>query len=199
MAESSSLDSILKYGLLSTCALLDLYEIIGKKRESIECCRRPDSVTIHHPEFGRAVIRDQKPMSDSKLTQCLTDCRPDEWYRFLNSKVFFWTSATNLSGLLKARAYSSRSHTIFVVDCRRLLEEYFDKIYLCHINSGAMPYGPTPRGIETFVKISDWPPAIRPRAGGLVKKVVELTVDYSIPNFRSFLVRVEERKGDNII
>ena len=57
MAEPDSWESIEDKGLLSTSALLDLFEINGKRRFAIESCHRPDSVVIEHPRHGRAVIR----------------------------------------------------------------------------------------------------------------------------------------------
>ena len=45
MAESGSWDSIRERGLLSTSALLDLYEISDPDREAIESTRRPTSIS----------------------------------------------------------------------------------------------------------------------------------------------------------
>lgn len=91
MAERGSWPSIREHGLLSTSALLDLYGAQGAERAAIEGQRRPGPVTIERPAFGRAVIRDQKPMSDAGLRRCLTDgLTPEDWYRLLNGKVFFW-------------------------------------------------------------------------------------------------------------
>jgi hypothetical protein len=51
---------------------------------------RPESVTITHPAYGSAVIRDQKPMRDSALLKCLDKgLTPADWYRTLNRRVFF--------------------------------------------------------------------------------------------------------------
>ena len=71
MAEAESWDSIQAKGLLSTSALLDLFEVNGQERFAIESCHRPKSVTIEHPKHGRAVIRDQIPMREGSLLKCL--------------------------------------------------------------------------------------------------------------------------------
>ncbi|MGA3208405.1 MAG: hypothetical protein ABSE05_11360 [Syntrophales bacterium] len=55
-----------------------------------------------------------------------------------------------------------------------------------------MPYRPTPRGLRTFVPIRQWPDDERPRAGDLKKPVVELAVNYSIPDICTFIIRIEE-------
>jgi len=89
MAEDGSWESIKRFGLLSTTALLDLFEIDGSRRTAIESQRRPDSVPIRHCRHGTAVIRDQKPMNDSALIGCLEGMTTSAWYQLLNGKVFF--------------------------------------------------------------------------------------------------------------
>ena len=44
MAEDGSFDSVLKHGLLSTSALLDLYGMKGEERRKLERMRRPELV-----------------------------------------------------------------------------------------------------------------------------------------------------------
>src|SRR4051812_10996812 len=97
MAESGSWPSVMRHGLLSTSALLDLCGINGNERERIESERRPDSVSITGREFGPAVIRDNKPMSDAGLLRSLDGYTPREWYRLLNGFVFFWTRQERLA------------------------------------------------------------------------------------------------------
>src|SRR6185436_11524880 len=91
MAEAGSWPSIERHGLLSTTALLDLFEIKGAEREALELQHRPESVEIRHPRHGVAIIRDQKPLREKSLKQALQDgLAPRDWYRILNEKVFFW-------------------------------------------------------------------------------------------------------------
>src|SRR5215217_4297779 len=86
MTEFGTWDSIRRHGLLSTSALFDLFGIAGQDRNSIECCRRKAFVQIRHPKHGTVSIRDQRPMSDSKLARCLRDgLTPADWYRILSS------------------------------------------------------------------------------------------------------------------
>jgi hypothetical protein len=81
MAEDGSWDSIRERGLLSTTALLDLYSVNGPTRISLESTQRPQSVSISRVGLPDAVIRDQKPMSDAALKECLLDgIEPAEWY-----------------------------------------------------------------------------------------------------------------------
>jgi hypothetical protein len=55
MAKADSWESIEGKGLLSTSALLDLFEINGERRFAIESCHRPDSVVTE--QWMRARLR----------------------------------------------------------------------------------------------------------------------------------------------
>ncbi len=67
MAEDGSWPSIQSKGLLSTSSLLNLYKISGAERSAIEARHRPQSVPIDYKGLPRAVVRDQKPMSDAAV------------------------------------------------------------------------------------------------------------------------------------
>src|SRR5260221_1026036 len=146
MADRDSWPSIQKHGLLSTTALLDLFQIDGAKRDALESAHRPECVPILHPKFGRAVIRDQKPMSDKGLLRCLRGLTPKDWYRLLNRKVFFWLHEERLETLLNAEAYWDKGHCVLTVDTRKLVEQHLDRIVLSPMNSGCTRPMPFPRG-----------------------------------------------------
>ncbi len=112
MAEGGTWESIRKHGLLSTTALLDLFELDGQHRRQIESAHRPECVTITHPVHGKAVIRDQKPMQESTLLKCLRGLTASEWYEFLNRRTFFWLHSDRLTTLLNAKAYRGQSTTL---------------------------------------------------------------------------------------
>src|ERR1700690_2977008 len=119
MAQLGSWPSMEEHGLLSTTALLDLFDVRGDERYRIESCHRPESIPIVHPKHGRAVIRDQKPMSDRSVRKALIGgLEPADWYRELNSRVFFWLSEERLNTLMNARAYRDQRHTVLVVDTK---------------------------------------------------------------------------------
>jgi hypothetical protein len=67
MAEAGRWPSIARHGLLSTSALLDLFEVHGARRGELEAQHRPESVTLRHPRHGLTVVRDPKPMDDRGL------------------------------------------------------------------------------------------------------------------------------------
>src|SRR5688500_8598698 len=88
LAETDAWARPQRHGLLSSTALLDLFEVNGEKRKALESAHRPECVTIHHPRHGTAVIRDQKPMDDKGLSRALNGIAPKEWYELLNRRTF---------------------------------------------------------------------------------------------------------------
>ena len=76
MAEDGSWESIRRLGLLSTRALLDRFEIFGRRRFEIESCRRPETVEIRHLEHGLPLVRDNKLMQEKVLRAACTGWRP---------------------------------------------------------------------------------------------------------------------------
>ncbi|MDP8971578.1 MAG: hypothetical protein M3N45_00040 [Actinomycetota bacterium] len=182
MAEDGSWESIRRHGLLSTSALLDRFEIEDEQRSAIESARRPEIVRIEHPDYGTALVRDNKPMQEKALERCLHGMTPREWYEHLNGRVFFWVDRKRLLKLLGARAYRERPHLVLEVDTAGLLERHAERLSLSPINSGAtFALGPAPRGPDTFRRMDDHPDG---------KPIVELSVDYSVPDIAQFTLGV---------
>lgn len=187
MAEDGSWGSIRKRGLLSTSALLDLFEVGGEERRGIESRRRPELVEITHPEHGVACIRDNKPMQDKALERGLSGMSVAEWYENLNRRVFFWVSRERLERLLGAKAYRERAHLVLEVGTTGLLSAHARSVALSPINSGAtFARGPAPRGPETFQRLGDHPES---------REIVELAVDYAVPDVVDHVYRVTRRRG----
>jgi len=192
MAEAGSWRSVREHGLLSTTALLDLFEIDGPKRREIETQWRPTGVPIHHPIHETAVIRDQWPMPPEHLAKGLDGVSPQQWYEFLNRRTFLWLSEQRLMRMLNASPYRDAAHDVLTLDTRAFVDEYVDRIMVCQINSGfAMPmFGKvTPRSFETFQTIEQR--AAAGRLGGLA----ELTVEYAAPDAWRFVTSVESWRG----
>jgi hypothetical protein len=193
MAEAGSWPSIQQHGLLSTSALLDLFEIAGSERDAIEAARRPESVAIHHPTHGTAWIRDNKPINETVLRRTLVGMSEAEWYRTLNSRVFFWLSSERLDRLRDAPPYRERQHDILTLDTGALLEAYAAAVELAHLNSGAVhPGAKYTRGVGTFQPVTTYPwrerVAVAPS-----EPIVELTVPYSVPDAHRFVIDVTTR------
>ena len=187
MTEDESWESIRERGLLSTTALLDLFEVRGERRHAIESARRPEMVAIEHPEHGTALVHDNKPMQEKALVRCLRGMTPREWYEHLNRRVFFWVQKERLLKLLGARANRDRPHLVLEVDAGALLRRHADRVTLSPLNSGAtFAMRPAPRGPDTFRRIVDHRDD---------RPVVELAVDYAVPDIADFTISVSRWRG----
>lgn len=193
MAEAGSWPSVERHGLLSTTALLDLFEVTGARRHAIESVRRPESISISHPDHGTAWIRDNKPINETVLRRTLVGVSEAEWYRSLNSRVFFWLTTKRLDKLRNAPPYKARSHDVLTLDTEALLASYTGTVELAHLNSGAVhPSANYPRGAGTFRTISDYPWQVR-LAVAPQEPIVELTVPYALKNASTFVVDIATR------
>jgi hypothetical protein len=199
MAMDGSWPSIEKHGLLSTTALLDLYGYAGKERHAIEAEHRPDSIPIAADDLPGAIVRDQKPMSDSALEKCLLDgLTPEDWYRTLNQKCFFWLSRKRLQRLLGAKAYRADPQVVLTIDTASLVKANGNKVLLCPYNSGSTIMNPVKRGKGTFMTISDYDYARWKQARGKQEAVVELVINGGVPDIRDHVLavhRVHEEKA----
>ena len=192
MAEAEAWPSIQRHGLLSTAALLDLYEIRGPARERIERRRRGDFLPVEHPVHGRALIRDQKPLTDETLAPVLRDgLTPSDWYALLNARVFFWVEEERLRKLL--HTYRHRRNVVLVFDTARVLADHAGRITLSPINSGYSRRYAQPRGRETFRRLADYP-AWRVGADGRRTRqpVAECALDYALPGAERYLLEVRQ-------
>ena len=186
MAEADSWPSIQRRGLLSTKALLDLFEYNGQSRHEIESMHRPRSVVIKNCEHSQAIIRDQKPMKPDHLQKVLVGMTVQQWYELLNNKCFFWVKKDRLMRFLKA--YQDRPRIVITVDARALLESHWDNVTFSWINSGAIMPAWAKRGLNTFKDIGTY------TRGG--KAIVELAVENSVPDVAELAICVSKWKGE---
>jgi hypothetical protein len=194
MAEAGSWPAIQQHGLLSTTALLDLYEIQGDERDRLESARRPASVPIHHPVHGTAWIRDNKPINERVLRRTLVGMTEPEFYRLLNGRVFLWLTETRLNKLRSAPPYRGRPHDVLVVSTARLLAAYEDVVELSPMNSGAVhPAANYARGEGTFTRIEEYPWSER-RVKARSEPIVEVTVPYAVPDIAALVLEVREQQ-----
>ncbi|MEH6494030.1 DUF7002 family protein [Halopseudomonas sp.] len=197
MAERGAWDSIRNHGLMSTTAVLDHLHIIGGERAHFESEHRDRKMDVRIGHPSNIVLRDQKPMPEGRLIQALTDgTTPQQWYELINGKVFFWTEEERLHRLLGARDYRHLEHDVLILDSASFIPAYAAKIWLCHMNSGNTWPIPHLRGTDIFRRIPDYPAK---RSGGPVKKVVELVVDYSVPNISDFVVEVRRMQSSKVL
>ncbi|GAA3061405.1 hypothetical protein GCM10010464_27190 [Pseudonocardia yunnanensis] len=192
MTEAGSWSSVKRHGLLSTTALLDLFEVSGPDRDRIEASRRGHPVVIEHPEHGRAVIHDNRPINVNVLRRALVGMSEPEWYRTLNRRVFFWLTEKRLDTLCAAPSNRGRLHDILIFDTSAVLEAYASDVELTHLNAGAVRTTLHPRGAETFRSIADYPWSQRSRIARS-EPIVELTLPRSLPDPADFVVEVQTR------
>lgn len=196
MAEKDTWPSIKANGLLSTSAVLDRFGVNGERRQQLEEGHRPEKVQVG-PDGASIILRDQKPMRPSRLQDALIDgTTPAQWYRFLNGRVFMWAQEERLFGLLGARDYRKLEHDVLTIDAKGLLTKYEPAVWLCRMNSGNTFPVPHKRGMDDFKRIVDYP--AKARSGAPAKEVVEIVVDYSIPDIANFVVEVRRIKGKEV-
>lgn len=193
MADGSSWEGLQRHGLLSTTALLDLFEVNGQKRSTILGQQRTRCVIIEHPVHGRAVIRDQKPLNRAKLEGCLSDCSFAQWLALLNTRVFFWLTENRLKTLMCAREYCAAEHVVLILDTFRLATTYENAITLAPMNTGNTRPFAHPRGLSTFTRMGKYPYQQRLHRG-LDYTVVELAVEGGVPDVLDFAVEVRRMR-----
>lgn len=197
MAECGAWDSIRARGLMSATAVLDHLAVDGGDRVRYESEHRGEKMDVRAGEPSHIVLRDQKPMPEGRLIRALTDgTTPRQWYELINGKVFFWAEETRLHGLLGARDYRHLEHDVLTLDSSTFIPAYAHAIWLCHMNSGNTWPMPHRRGTDIFCRIADYPVT---RTGKPVKPVVELVVDYAVPNIADYAVGVRRMRGSEVL
>lgn len=200
MAHLGGWPSIRDHGLMSASALLDAYAVSGADRFALESSNRPECVGLERKGLPGAVLRDQKPLRESQLANCLEDgLSPRDWYEILNSKSFFWLSSARIWRLLGARAYRNLPQTVLTVDTQGLVDAYEARIRLSPINSGSTLFKAQPRGNGTFKRISEFPFHERARTRALENNVVELAVEHSVPDISRYVLAVHEVQNTQIM
>lgn len=197
MAECGAWDSIRTRGLMSATAVLDHLAVGGDYRARYESEHRGEKIDVRAGAPSHIVLRDQKPMPEGRLIRALTyGTTPRQWYELINSKVFFWAEEKRLHGLLGARDYRKLEHDVLTLDSSTFIPTYADAIWLCHMNSGNTWPMPHRRGTEIFRRISNYPVK---RSGNPDKTVVELVVDYAVPDIANFVLEVRRMRGSEVL
>jgi hypothetical protein len=197
MADGSAWPSIRRHGLLSTKAIVDLYDPPEAERAAILSGRRLASTTLGNADLGEITIRDQLPLKF--LDACLKEgVAPQDFLDALNERVYFWLSETRLERLLKARAYRDRAQLVLHIDTRELFEVHGSEVELAPYNTGSAHVPNVPkRGPDVFVPLANYPhDDWRRKRGPSGEAVVELTIPNAVPDIRRFVRRAEVRKWD---
>lgn len=194
-AEVSAFESIERFGLLSTTAILDLVRYGATERKKIEDQPRRQSVALEYDDGGQFVIRDQRPLSASKLAGCLQDgITVEEWCRLLNRKVYFWVDKRRVTTLLSAAPYKDREHLVFEVDTRSLVEAHKSDVTLAAMNTGSTNPIAHKRGKSTICSLDSFP--YQDRLKRRLPVAVELCIDYSVPSIFDHVIAVWRASAD---
>ncbi|MEO9101349.1 MAG: hypothetical protein ABI212_14740 [Burkholderiaceae bacterium] len=186
-----AMQSIERYGLLSTRAALERFGMAASDVEQLTRHRRPASVLIEHAEQGVITINDNIPLSEAALAKCLDDpLTPGDWLHLLNGRVFFWADDRRLERLLSARAAHGQPREVLVFDAERLAQAHLDTLAFSAINSGATIRKPARRGLSTFTRVADRSFDEWRRLRGRLDNVLEITVDWAVPRAAEFVVDV---------
>ncbi|MGN7936037.1 hypothetical protein BIV08_14785 [Pseudomonas sp. AF76] len=197
MAERGTWESIQQRGLMSTTAVLDHLDVADGERARFESEHRDQKMDVRAGHTSNIVLRDQKPMPEKRLLQALTNgTTPRQWYELINDKVFFWVEEERLHRLLGARDYRTLEHDVLTLNSAEFIPAYAEKIWLCHMNSGNTWPIPHRRDTDIFRRIADYPVK---RSGKPVKNVVELVVDYSVPNITDYVLEVRRMRGSEVL
>ena len=198
VAWEGSWPSIKKYGLLSTKALLQLYEVDDMKFKSLTTKRRQHWETIKCPGKQPAVLRDQKPLTDNGLKSALTDgTEPWQWYDLLNSMVFLWPTICRLNTMLKARAYKKMRHDVLIFDTKKMVQMEEPRIRLSHMNSGCTVPFKHQRSTNIFKSIRDYDLKASIKKRGRKKAVAEICVKDRVDNIKeAFVDMISGSKND---
>src|SRR5690349_13793326 len=100
---------------------------------------------------------------------------------------------------MNAGLYRGKTQLVLQIDTAKLVDKYREKILLSPINSGCTKPFPHPRGPMTFQTITDFPYAERRKTRPIDSAVVELTVEYSVPDIAKYVIKAEHRRGPDLI
>jgi hypothetical protein len=195
VSEPDAWRGIARHGLRSTRNLLNLFEIDDDRCAELLCTRRATSTLLDHPVHGAAHIRDQIPLSLTRLESALTDMTVGEWLELLNSLCFFWPTIERVERLLRASHYAGRCHDVLVVDTKALVARQAEAIRVAAINTGATRPFARPRGRDTFLPLEDFPLSDRLGRVGRAGAVAEVAVEDAVPEIGEMLLRVERWVG----
>ena len=194
LAEASNWPFIENEGLLSASSILRKSCLSPREVEDIEGSRRSQQLVT--PE-GRT-LRDQKPLPESALQKCLVDCDPPDWYRLLNSKVFFWVDLDRLNRVRKV--VSAVPQVVMIVDASALLAEYGSNAAVTPFNVGNAMRKASRRSISTLVPYPTWQlsgwdsesAAVGGKRRSRTHKPAELVIDDAVPDIMRYVLEVRK-------
>jgi len=194
IAEAENWPSIRRGGLHSTRVLIEQAGLGGPEAERF-AGYRPAGMRL--PTGVR--IRDQRPMPPAALERCLDPgLSPADWYRVVNSKVFFWLDAERVNRHLAA--CRARPQIVITVDLHRMLARHGERACVTPFNVGNARRRAASRGYRTFVPLRAWlatrwraeaAPGRRIRPGE--RRPAEIAIDGSVADLMDFVIGAASR------
>ena len=192
--------SIRENGLLSSKALLRLYGKSDSEIAGLTQSRRPHRVEIECSGRPRAVLRDQKPLTDAGLRSALSgSAEPWQWYDRINCMVFFWPTKERLKTMISASVYERVDHDVLVIDTKKLVDLEAPNIRLSRMNSGSTKPFAHRRDMGLFKRIEDYPFEFRRKRYGTAKAVAEVCVLDRVENIREAVLEVKRGSVKEIL
>lgn len=191
---------IKEHGLHSTRSLLQLYGRNDEEITRLTLNRRPGWVRIDCPCMPDAVIKDQHPMTDDGLKRALPEwVEPWQWYKLLNSLVFFWPTRERLKKMIGSRFYQNVRHDVLIVNTKKLVELECSRIRLSRINSGSTFYNPQKRDLNLFKTFSEFPFESRLQKSGWGNAIAEVCVQDCVKDIEQAVLEVKHGYAPEIL
>ncbi len=198
----NSWEDVKQHGLLSTTALLDLYQVPDDEKQRLRTMIRPLGITLQHNSLPTITLNDNTPLKASILSKKLEDSLTiADWMEILNERVFFWPDEELMENHLQAflRALKEdklgegkREIDVLVIDTLSLAKAYADKIQFCAINSGTAIRNAATRGLSTFTPMLDHDYKTWRGLRGKKDTIKEVTVLNSICNIEQYVIEVRK-------
>jgi hypothetical protein len=139
---------------------------------------------------GTPIVLRNQLRSRIDPTPYLVKMTPAEWWRLVNSRVYFFCRQADLDTLVGAYVQRGLAQDVIKLRTRRALEDVADMIEVTTVNAGVFPREREPsRGRDTFVPLADYP------VSG-VAKIREITVATRVPVHSSAVMSVVRHNID---
>ncbi|BEP13406.1 hypothetical protein acdb102_17170 [Acidothermaceae bacterium B102] len=178
-------ESIQEHGLRSATWLVRARSLDEERATTLLTAPREAIEVIGDPAdpLGHATLRDQKPLTLSKLERLVEGITPENYIRLINDRVYFYMKAADVERVRGVRDAEGQPQLLLTLDSRRLLADYQGSVRVAKINTGATIGMQGRRGPRTWLAIDKFP--------GRATEVKEFTVLDGISDVTPYLVSAE--------
>ena len=178
-------ESIQEHGLRSATWLVRALALEEERAAALLTAPRESVEVIGDPAdpLGHATLRDQKPLTLSKLERLVEGITPENYIRLINDRVYFYMKAADVERVRGVRDAEGQPQLLLTLDSRRLLADYQGSVRVAKINTGATIGMQGRRGPRTWLAIDKFP--------GRATEVKEFTVLDGISEVMPYLVSAE--------